>query len=248
MKKTLLLLAITACAIPAIAQINIPYQTLTYNAHYHFGLINVEIAKGTVTVECNQNNFRATLNGESIPWEGHVFCVADTLYAEMTPSDQWSKERVTYKNGWYRKPTSQEFREGTFDFNNPANYKNILGQGSLDASPQTMEAITVTADMLGLYYFYHEIDFDSLKPGQEITIPITGEGGQPEKVVINYYGKTRFNNGGTDCPVYDLTFEYSYDGSMTGYPVKTYVSEYDRIPLFMSATLPVGRLEMIYAY
>lgn len=247
MKKTILILVAVFSAAFAMAQVNIPYQTLRYDAHYHLGLINVKIATGTVTISTYQNNLKATLSGQSIPWEGRVFCISDTLYARMTPDNPQNMETVTYENGWYRKPKTHECQTGSFEYTNPANYKSIMGQGSLSSSPATMEAITVTADMLGLYYFFHQIDFDKIEPGQDITIPITRQDGQPEKVVINYQGKSQFNVGGINYPVYDLTFEYSYNCRMTGYPVKTYVGQYDRIPLYLSATLPVGRIEMIYA-
>lgn len=246
MKKTLLLIIFLMGLLAVNAQVNIPYQKLHYRVHYHLGPIHVHIANGTATIESNGNQLRATLAGESIPWEGHIFCVSDTLYAKMNPSNEYSKETVTYEHGWYRKPKSAEFKSGSFDSENPANYKSIKGQGSLDASPQTMEAITVTADMLGLYYFYHEIDFDRLDAGQSITIPITREDGSHEKAVINYYGKTTYNVNGNQYPVYELTYEFTYNGTLSGYPVKTYVGQYDRIPLYMSASLPIGHVEMIY--
>ena len=247
MKKTLLLFILAFAAIAADAQVNIPYQKLNYQLHYHLGLINVQIAEATATIDTQGDNLRATLSGESIPWEGHVFCVSDILYPRMTPGNDASKETVTYENGWYRKPTAAQYRDGSFRYDDPSNYKSIKGQGNLDASPQTMEAITVTADMLGLYYFFHEIDFEKLDEGQEVTIPITRENGEAERVVLHYYGKTEYANEGQSNPVYELTFEYSYNGRMSGYPVKTYVGQYDRIPLYYSASLPIGHVEMIYS-
>ncbi len=55
-----------------------------------------------------------------------------------------------------------EYRSDGFNASNPANYKNIKDQGYLNADGQTMEAVTVTADMLGLFYYFYEIDFDSM--------------------------------------------------------------------------------------
>ena len=247
MKNILLFSLLLASSLMAAAQIRLPYQRINYDVRYHFGLIDVEIARGTATVESNDNNLKATLSGETIPWEGRVYCVSDTLCATMTPSDPSNMETITYENGWYRKPTTAEYRDGNFDYDNPANYRNIKGQGNLDASPQTMEAITVTADMLALYYYFHQIDFDSLDRGEVVTIPFTRENGQAEKVEITYFGKTEFEDSGTTYPAYELTFEYTYNGVSTGYPVKTYVGQQDRLPLYYSATLPIGHVEMIYA-
>lgn len=246
MKKTLIgLAAVLASAACARAQVSIPYSEIGYNVHYHWGLINVMIAHGHATVGTEGNTFTATLDGNSIPWDGRVFCVSDTLRAIMTPQPgALSRERVTYENGWYMKPKVSQFRSGQFNPTDPAAYKNIHGKGALSASNQTMEAITVTADMLGLFYYFHEIDFDAMTPGQSVTIPI--EGGYAREVVITYNGQSSQTIDGGTYPAYSVTFEYSYDGVMSGYPVNAEVSTTSRIPLMMSASLPVGHVELIY--
>lgn len=232
-------------AIPGHA-LEIAPTRLNYNVHYHWGLIDVMIAHGTVGMQTEGETFRATLDGNSIPWNGRVFCVSDTLHAVMSPGPGLSRETVTYENGWYLKPKVMEFRSGGFNPDNPSNYKNIKGQGELNASGETMEAITVTADMLGLFYYFKEIDFGSMQEGQSITIPIAVEGGEPQRVVVTYKGKSSVNASGIDYQTYSTVFEYSYRGAMSGYPVEAQVSVDERIPVTISASLPVGHVEMIY--
>lgn len=246
MKKTFLLLFAFIAALTGMAQVQLPYQEINYNVHYHWGIIDVMIAHGKVTLSTNGNQFNGTLDGNSIPWDGRVFCVSDTLQATMTPGSPVSHETVTYENGWYLKPKTTVYRSGGFDPTNPVNYKNIKGQGTLDADANTMEAVTVTADMLGMFYFYHEIDFDSMSPGQQITIPITVEGGINQQVVVTYNGKSTYTASGVTYPTYSTTFEYSYNGAMSGYPVQAEVATGSRIPVLLSASLPVGKVEMIY--
>lgn len=246
MKKTFLLLFAFIAALTGMAQVQLPYQEINYNVHYHWGIIDVMIAHGKVTLSTNGNQFNGTLDGNSIPWDGRVFCVSDTLQATMTPGSPVSHETVTYENGWYLKPKTTVYRSGNFDPTNPANYKNIKGQGTLDADANTMEAVTVTADMLGMFYYYHEIDFDSMSPGQQITIPITVEGGVNQQVVVTYNGKSTYNASGVTYPTYSTSFEYSYNGAMSGYPVQAEVATDSRIPVLLSASLPIGKVEMIY--
>lgn len=246
MKKSLLLLMLLCSVIVGKAQVNIPYQEIKYNVNYHWGLVDVMIAHGVVTLHADNNRFNATLNGNSIPWEGRVFCVSDTLHTIMTPGDGLSKETVIYQNGWYMKPKVSSYHSGNFDPSNPANYKSIKGQGTLNASDDTMEAITVTSDMLGLFYYFREIDFESMTAGQSITIPINIEGENPEKVVVTYNGKSNHRIDNVDYPTYSVKFEYSYKGRMSGYAVESQVGVNDRIPLLISSTLPVGHVEMIY--
>lgn len=247
MKKTLLLLVAFLGTLASHAQINIPYQEINYNVHYHWGLINVMIAHGKVTIQTDGNQFKGTLDGNSIPWEGRVFCISDTLNATMSPASPVSRETVTYENGWYLKPKVTQYRSGSFNPDDPANFKNIKGQGTLNADANTMEAISVTTNMLGMYYYFQQIDFESMTPGQQLTIPIEVEGGTPERVVVTYKGKSGFNAAGSHYATYSASFEYSYNGAMSGYPVETEVSASTRLPLMFSASLPIGKVEMIYA-
>ena len=248
MKKLLLLIAVALSALAANAQVKIPYQEIRYDVHYHWGLVNVQIAHAVATIQSTDSrNFSATLDGNSIPWEGRVFCVSDTLRATMTETGGISRENISYINGWYMKPKTSQFHSSGFNPDNPANYKNIQGGGTLDASPSTMEAIDVTANMLGLFYTFHEMDFENMEEGQQTTIPITMAGGDTEKVVITFNGRSKYDIGGVSYPTYEVEFEYNYHGAMSGYPVKCYVGANDRLPIYFAASLPVGHVEMIYS-
>lgn len=244
MKKTLIFcLLASAIAGSASAQVDIPYQEIPYDVHYHWGIIDVQIAHGHATVQTDGDTFHATLDGNSIPWDGRIFCISDTLTATMTPvPDGLSCERVTYQNGWYLKPKVTQYRNDSFCPSDPANYKNIHGQGTLDASGQTIEAITVTSDMLALYYYFRQIDFNALQPGQTINLPI--EGGFAREVTITYTGPSQQTIDGTTYPTYALDFEYTYDGHSSGYPVHAEVAATSRIPILISASLPVGQVCM----
>lgn len=246
MKKTILLILVLLCGVAARGQVSIPYSEYNYNVHYHWGLIDVMIAHGIATVQTNGNRFTATLDGNSIPWNGRVFCVSDTLITTMSPGAGFSNEKVDYINGWYMKPKTSLYRSSSFNPNDAANYKNIKGEGKLDASGNTMEAITVTADMLALYYYFREIDFESMNEGARFTLPFTGEDGSANKVVITYEGKSQFKADETLYHTYAVKFEYSYGDSMSGYPVECQIAADSRIPLLFSASLPVGKVEMIY--
>ncbi|MDE6097205.1 MAG: DUF3108 domain-containing protein [Muribaculaceae bacterium] len=246
MKKCLLLIILLCCVFIGDAQVNIPTREIKYNVNYHWGLIDVMIAKGTVTLQTDGDRFDATLDGSSIPWEGRVFCVSDTLRTIMTPGSGLSKETVVYENGWYLKPKVTAYHSGNFDPSDPSNYKNIKGEGSLDASDDTMEAITVTADMLGMFYYFQEMDLQRMSAGESVTIPIEVEGGEPERVVVTFLGKSQYKIDDKVYPTYEMQFEYSYHGEMSGYPVKAQVGVDDRIPLLLSSTLPAGHVEMIY--
>lgn len=245
MKKLIFLLAVVLLPSFVKAQVNIPRQQVFYNVNYHWGIIDVMIARGVVTVETEGNTFRGTLDGTSIPWEGHIICVSDTLQATMTPqAGGLSRETVQYQNGWYRRPHVSQFRSNTYNPADPAIYKNTQGQGQYDASNDSMEAIAVTTDMIGMFYYAKEFDYAGLQPGWSTTLPI---GGPYEKQMqITYNGPGTYNTNGVTYRTYDFTFQYSYRGKMSGYNVVCKIGAENKVPMFFSASLPVGKVEMLW--
>lgn len=241
MKKIFLLLAVLFASQLVKAQLTIPYQEIPYNVNYKWGVIDVNIARGTVGFESDGGQFYGTLDGTSIPWEGKIICVSDTLRASMGAS----REAVEYQSGWYRHVPVSLFRSASYNPDDPAYFKNIAGQGSYNASGDSMEAITVTSDMLGMFYYAHAINFPDMKPGERFTLPI--EGRYANCVVVTYQGQGTYTVGGDTYPTYDITFEYSYGYGMSGYPVECKIGASNRIPVFISANLPVGRVEMLYS-
>lgn len=244
MKKLLLLAFVALISMTAKAAVNIPFTNIPYNVNYHWGIIDVNIAHGNVKYECDGTHFSGTLDGVSIPWEGYVIVVADTLRTQMLPGDKYSLEKIEYQSGWYRRPKAKYFRSADYNPSNPENYRTIAGTGEYSASPNTMEAITITSDMVGMYYYAYELDFENLTPNQVVTIPIQGVYAQ--EMLVTYLGKGSYEIDNTVYPTYNVMFEYNYKGKMSGYPVQMRIRETDRLPIFLSASIPVGKIEMIY--
>lgn len=244
MKKILfLLLTLFTCQM-AKSQVTVPRQEIHYNVNYHWGLIDVMIARGVVTFQSDTDGFYGTLDGTSIPWEGKIICVSDTLRGNLVRNGQNIVENVDYQSGWYRHIPVSLFRSASYNPDDPAYFKNIAGGGEYDASGDSMEAITVTSDMIGMYYLAHVIEFQNLKPGNYLEYPINGR--YADKVVVTYQGEGVYNANGISYPTYNCSFEYSYGGRMSGYSVQCQISVSDRIPVSLSASLPVGHVEMLY--
>lgn len=242
--KKVFLLGFLSLIFSAGAAVVIPPTEIPYSVNYHWGIIDVMIAHGKVDIQCDGTEFRGTLDGISIPWEGRIILVSDTLVTNMEAGEKYSKENVTYQSGWYRHPKVNYYRSKNYDAANPEFYKNISGGGNYNASKNTMEAITVTSDMLGMFYYAREFDFKSMTPGQKVTLPITG--GHAEKVVMTYLGTGNYSVEDSTYPTHNIEFEYSYDGSMSGYTVQMKVGQENPIPMFIAASLPVGKVEMLY--
>ncbi|MCH5229394.1 MAG: hypothetical protein J1F12_05300 [Muribaculaceae bacterium] len=244
MKRALLSCLVVFSVVALWAGVTIPPTEVPYNVNYHWGIINVNIAHGSVKYHCDGTNFSGTLDGVSIPWEGHVIIIADTLETQMLPGSKFSTEKINYQSGWYRRPKAKYFRSPDYNPANPEIYRTIAGAGEYSASPNSMEAIAITSDMVGMYYYANELDFENMTPNEKITIPIQGIYAQ--EVQVTYLGKGSYEIENTVYPTYNIMFEYNYQGKMSGYPVQMRIDCKNRLPIFLSASIPVGKVEMIW--
>lgn len=244
MKKLLIILFAIFAWHFADAGVVIPRQEARYNVRYHWGIVDIDIARGVVAFESDGNRFSGTLDGTSIPWEGKIICVSDTLVANVGADSGAVSEDVVYMNGWYRHVPVSIFNSGSYNPADPAYFRNIQNQGDYDASSDSMEAITVTTDMIGMYYLAHAIDFDTMEPGHSYFVDITGP--YSKQLVITYKGPGFYTCDSGTYPVYDLSFEYGYGDSLSGFPVDCKIGRSSHLPLYFSASLPVGHVEMLY--
>lgn len=246
MKKFLALIAFLTVGLPIV---HAESEQINYRVEYTLGPIHKTAAHGVVTLDTNGSIFTGTLNGHSIPWGGRLYTVSDTLkmqIANPVRNDGTPHQNITYRNGWYSKPKVDEIKDKTYDPLNPANYKTILGAGQLNASNATMEAVTITSDMLGLFHLFKSYDFSTVKPGYTMNIPMNLPNNTVQHVYVTYLGPSSYNLNGTDVKTYKLRFEYTYHGARSNYPVYCQLDPESRIPLLLYADLEIGKMELIY--
>ena len=237
-----LALLLTAATLKSAA-VTLPDGPLTYEARYHCGFIKIDAGLAQINLSLDGENFMATMNGQSVPIGHTVYAISDTICANMSSvTEGLSNEVVTYENGWYAKPHEHGNITPTPDFSNPACYKNIIGGGDLDASSETMEAITISADMLAMFYYFQQFDYSAMQPGQSFNMTVTLPDGDTQQVAVVYNGEDTYNG----CQTHKLTFTYSYHGVMTDYPVTAQVDSITKIPLLFAADIKIGRIELVY--
>lgn len=246
MKRLLSLLVLFGAAVSLTAA-RAGEQVLHYKVDYALGPIHKTAAHACVHLFTDGDNFFATLDGNSINWGGRIYAVRDTLSAVMTrtPAFPGVSERVVSQIGWYAKPEVSRWMAG-FDFASADSYRNTAGGGTLDASEETMEAVQITTDMLGLFYFFRYIDFGSMSAGQCFELPVTGADGGSQNVSVTYCGPSQYSIEGNSYNTFLIEFEYSYDGAPSGYRIRCQLGRGSRVPLEFSADLKIGRLAMIY--
>ncbi len=253
--NTLLSIATIACGLTTAsaqsapsAQISIPADTLHYSIKYHLGFIDKEIAHGVAQFRSSEaDGFTASLSGSSIPWEGRQYSITDTLSSTFSNDAETGLpvETIRYINGVYTKPLCHEGPNGQLILEQTGAFKNIHGEGTLDASPLTMEAVTITARMLSMFYYAHALPFENWQPGQVVKLDINMPDGDNAFLEIKYVGERQHSNDdGTSSAAYAMIFNYSYKGELSKYPVECEIDATRRVPLFFSADLTIGHMMM----
>ncbi len=245
---TLLLGIAALCILTAGADLDAQENNYRYKIEYDFMGLKKTAAHARVGIKIDGQKFTGTLNGHSIEWGGRYYTVSDTLVARMyhTNGHLNVREEVVFKIGWYSKPTAAEAADGMYVFNNPKMYKNTDGMGLLDASEETMEAVSITTDMLAMFYSYRKIDFDRIMPGREYLVSITGMNGARQHLLFRYLGLSKYKINGVEYPTYQTEFEYYFNGRPSGYTVSCEVERESRLPLVFSGKLKIGKVAMIY--
>lgn len=241
MKRTLFLFAamVALIASSAKATVKIPSTSLTYDVVYHWGLINKVAGHGYVNYHTYGNTYMASLQGSSIPWGGKIYTVNSSLRATFGPErDGVSTETVDAIRGVYSKPDVGS---------NPhsAPYRTIYGAGTLDASSETMEAVTIMSDMLSIFYYARQLGFATMPAGRELEIPIVRDGVE-QTLYITYKGVQSYSYGGYSTEAYAIEFRYTYNGAPDRFPVTCLIGTDSRIPVMFSADLLIGHVEMRY--
>lgn len=222
---------------------NMPLTTIHYKVNYQVAFFMKTAARGTVQMQAHNGQFYATLNGHSIPWGGRVYTVSDTLRMSVMPGrgPAYMRLKETNRSGWYYKPFVNQLNDKTFSLTDPANYRNTAGQGQLSCSDDTMEAVSISTDMLSMFYVFRELDFAKLQTGQQFTIPIKKPDGSEQYAYITYVGPSEYEG----VPSYKLICEYSYQGRRSHYPVTCQVNRSNHVLLSMAAHLDIGQIEMV---
>lgn len=254
--RKIITIAVMICGLSTSAQtvpadIEIPATTLHYNIKFHLGFIDKEIAQGSAHFQCSEaNGFTASLSGSSIPWEGRQYSITDTLSSTFKTDAATGLpfETVRYINGIYTKPLCSEGAEGQLILEKTGAFKNIHGDGTLSASPTTMEAVTITAQMLSMFYYSNALPFDTWPAGKTAKLNINMPDGTQDFIMIHYVGERQHENAdGTSTPTYAIIFNYSYQGQLSKYPVECEIDATRHVPLFFAADLSIGHMEMTLA-
>lgn len=242
MKRGLLLsiFVMSLISFSAMSKVDDYSDTLRYEARYRYGFIKIDAGYADVVLHIGNNRLEATMNGRSFDIGDRIYAISDTLHAVMPAGAAHAVENVTYENAWYTRRSADNVGP-VIDFGDRSDSRSIFGEGDLDASSGTMEAVTLSTDILGMFYYFKEMDYSKLHAGRVINMDITLPDGDIQKAVMQYVGEDTFNGRAT----YKMLVNYSYHGEMSCYPVTVQVDKTTKLPLLLSANIKIGHVELV---
>lgn len=247
MKKILLsALVLLAAMLPqnALAWI-VPSETLSYEVHYRWGLINANAGVATVQSELlpGKNLFRARLSGQSVCLLGHYYGASDMLVGTIMAD--------TYQPVYNQKITEESgaFNIETVVYNHNADCAEgevikTLPNGQQVKSRISHYAGGVTIDLLAVFYYMRQLDYQNMQPGQSVRINVFYDK-TPEVLTINYVGKETIDFKGQQHEVFHITMNFTGQngGTEVSDAMSALISTSDsRIPLVVNGNLKFGHV------
>ena len=223
----------------------VPQETLEYEVHYKWGLINANAGVATIKTEPvpGTNLFRATLTGKSVNLLGHYYEAGDVLTGTML-ADSFRpvyNERITQESGEFTIETvCYDHSGGTAS---GESFKT-LPDGTTVKSRVSHYGGGLTLDLLAVFYYMRQVDYQAMQPGQTVT-DIVFAGSSPEVLTIVYNGQETMEYQGQQRQVYrvSMSFTARNGGAGTSDSMSAVISANDsRIPLIVDGKLKFGHL------
>ena len=223
-------------------------ESLHYVVSYKWGLVNKDAGEATLALKRVGNNYDITLSAKTKPWADRFYNVRDTLVGRIRTSDlrPLSYSKIAHEKGRYSKDVI------TFSFTN----EKTIGlckryrkdkNGNISTSEKTLETSGPAYDMLSIFYYLREIDYENLnnKPIKATVF----SGSKAETITIRLIGKEKItlrDNSVKDA--YHLKFNFtSNNRKKSSDDIDTWISADSRhIPLYLIGQLPVGQVRVHY--
>ncbi len=240
---------ITALVIVAMAMSvrawTVPDETLHYSVNFKWGLIDANAGIATLTTENipGSNQFRATLTGKSVNLLGHYYAAGDTMVGTMMADSMQPvyNQHLSHESGEFSIETV------TYDASGPSSLGNVVKQlpdGKVIRSRVSHYGGGLTLDLLAVFYYIRQIEYESMKPGQQVTVNIFS-GKNPETLTVTFEGleSMEFNGAQKTAYVISLTFSAGEGGETNTDRMHVSISaDDDRIPLTIDGSLKIGHL------
>lgn len=238
MKKPVILALSLLCAAASALAWTVPDETLRYSVRYKWGLIDANAGVATIQTvnDPAEGTFSATLTGRSVDLLGHYYAAADTITGTIMADDF----RPVYSERLYGESGEFAIETITYDHSGASSEGSVVKRfpdGKVLRSRVSHYGGGLTLDLLAVFYYVRQIPYESMRPGETVTVDIFA-GKIPETLAVTY--------GGRDSGAFSVSLEFSGGASGGGAVdrMEMLVSDDDRrVPLRVDGSLKIGRIE-----
>ena len=224
-------------------------ETLNYVVSYKWGLIHQAAGDAIITRTPHKDGYELKLIGITRPWADRIYKMRDTLISNVSrehymPSkytriahekNKYSRDEIIFEiQGETTKGTGYKYREKK--------------DGTVTRKDVNIEGNFPAYDILSVFYFLRDIDFNNLKENETIHATIFS-GDQSEKLTVQCKGKEKIKlKDKTERETWHITFKFTTKGgTKSSDDIDCWISEdSSHIPLLIVGSLPVGQIRCTY--
>jgi len=243
----LVLAALLLMLLPAQGVLAFQNETLHYVVQYKWGLVHKDAGEATLSLRNQGDRYMVTLTGRTKTWADKFFCVRDTLkstirkhglqplyYAKLThEGGKYSRDIINYKYvGNNVVATTDRMREK---------------KGKVTKSRMSFSAQAPAYDMLSIFYYLRNIDYDKLRKGSSFRVTMFS-GSKKELMTFTCVCKETLKlRDKSRREAYKLKFNFREGSKKSSDDVLVWISTDSRhIPLQVVGNLKVGQVRCFY--
>ncbi|MDE7412878.1 MAG: DUF3108 domain-containing protein [Muribaculaceae bacterium] len=253
MKKALLLISLIILMLPGIViktnAAGIKDENLHYVISYKWGLIHKDAGEAILSLRNKGADYKVSLTAKTKPWADKVYQVRDTLLGTIRKSDlkPLNYTKISHEDGKYGKDMIQYKYSGSGVTGVCTRYKKNK-KGAVTTSSKTLSATGPVYDMLSVFYYLREIDYNNLSKGSVFKATVFS-GSKSETITIKCLGKEKIKlKNKTEREAYHIKFNFTTAGKKkSSDDIDTWIStDPSHIPLYLVGSLPVGQVRAYY--
>lgn len=224
-------------------------EYLQYRVTYKWGLINKNAGTASLRLERNNNGtYNALLAARSDSWADHIYSVRDTLSSVMSDIDMRPLKYVkrAHEDGKF---SHDEITYTYFGSNVHADCTRYRESkdGKITETTKQLDASVPAVDMLSIYYYMRQLNYDAMHNGQKTTATIFS-GKRKETLTLTYNGIDTVNLDNTKYNCFKITFTFTSEGGkQSSSPMTAWIrTDATRIPIKIVGQLPVGKIQVLF--
>lgn len=247
MKRCLMIFVVLALGFTSMMQASgFSNEKLTYVISYKWGLIHKDAGEAVLSLNNSPDSYKITLIGKTKPWADKFFEVRDTL-TSIIKKDGFKPQRYTkvaFEGGKYSKDDII-YSYGSNVVGGKATRIRINKDGVRSQSTKELMATGPTYDMLSVFYFLRNINYESLTSGQNVNTTVFS-GSKVEALNVRCVGKETIKMRDKSMrEAYHIKFRFTTEGKKkSSEDINAWISADDsHIPLLIIGSLSIGQIK-----